>query len=109
MDSVKNEKIKAIIKEAAAEFFKLESNRASLLTVTRVEMTERGRKAVIFITVFPDEKEVDALEFAKRKRTELRECLMKKTKISLVPFVDVMIDVGEKNRQRLDTLKSDIA
>ena len=105
MDNRKSEKIKAIIQAAAAQFFELESNRTSLLTVTRVEMTEHGRKAIIFITIFPDDKEADALEFAKRKRTELREFLMTKTKISLVPFVEVMIDVGEKNRQRLDSLK----
>lgn len=105
MDTVKNEKIKAIIKETAAQFFELESNRTSLLTVTRVEIIDRGRKAIIYITVFPDDKEADALDFAKRKRTELREFLINKTKLPLVPFVDVLIDIGEKNRQRLDLLK----
>ena len=105
MSDVKTEKIKAIIQEAAAQFFELESNRTSLLTVTRIEITERGRKAIVFITVFPDEMEASALLFAKRKRTELREFLIKKTKISIVPFVDVMIDIGEKNRQKLDSLK----
>src|SRR3989338_10326688 len=106
MDKIKDEKVKAIVKEAAAQFFELESNRSSLLTVTRVEMIEHGRKAIIYITIFPDDMEASALEFAKRKRTELHEYLLKKTKLSLVPFVDVVIDIGEKNRQRLDSLKT---
>lgn len=105
MSDRKSEKIKAIIHEAAAQFFELESNRTSLLTVTWVETADRGKKAIIYITVFPEDKETEALEFAKRKRTELHEFLIKNTGLSLVPFVDVVIDTGEKNRQQLDKLR----
>ena len=101
----RNEKFSEELRVAIGRYLAQESNRTSLLTVTRVEMIEHGRKAIIYITIFPDEMEASALEFAKRKRTELHEYLLKKTKLSLVPFVDVVIDIGEKNRQRLDSLK----
>ena len=105
MNNKKDEKIAAIVQEASAEFFERESNRLSMITVTRVELVNRGKQAMIYITVFPDDKEAEAIEFAKRKRSELHQFLIKETGLSLVPFVDVIIDLGEKNRQKLDLLK----
>lgn len=106
MTNVKDEKIKAIIQEAAAEFFKKESDRTSMITVTRVELADRGKKALIFISVFPEEKEADAIAFSKRRRSDLYKFLNTNTGLSYVPFVDVLIDIGEKNRQKLDKLKN---
>ena len=105
MDDKKSGKVKSIIQEAAAKFFQLESNKTSMITITRVELAERGKRADIFFTVFPEDKEDDVIDFAKRKRSELREFLMKETGLQIVPFVDVKLDVGEKNRQKLDSLK----
>jgi ribosome-binding factor A len=62
------------------------------------------KRATIFITVLPDEKEAGALEFVKRKRKDLREHLKKNIKIKIIPFVDIQIDRGEKNRQKIDEL-----
>jgi ribosome-binding factor A len=100
----KNEKTASIVTQAAAEFFERESDRTSMITVTRTEISDRGKKAVVYITVLPDTKEEDALAFSKRKRSELHSYLTKQTGLTLVPFVDVVIDVGEKNRQKLDAL-----
>ena len=54
--------------------------------------------------VLPDEKEGSALDFVKRKRGELREHLKKNIKIKIIPFIDVQIDRGEKNRQKIEEL-----
>ena len=54
--------------------------------------------------MLPDEKEAGALEFVKRKRKDLREHLKKNIKIKIIPFVDIQIDRGEKNRQKIDEL-----
>ncbi len=105
MANIKEEKIKAIIHEAAALFFERESDRTSMITVTRTELADRGKKAIIYISVFPTEKEADALVFVKRKRTELHHFLINETKLPIVPFVDVIIDIGEKNRQKIESLK----
>jgi ribosome-binding factor A len=105
MDQKKDGKIASIVSQSAAEFFKLESDRTSMITVTGVEVTDRGKKAIIFITVLPEEKEQDAIAFSKRRRSDLHKFLIEKTGLAIVPFVDVMIDIGEKNRQHLDSLK----
>ncbi len=100
----RNEKIADLVKELGAQFIERENNRTSLITVTSCNTSPDLKKATLFITVLPENKEHDALEFAKRKRGELREFLKKNMQTKNVPFVDIMIDLGEKNRQRIDEL-----
>ncbi|MBI2474761.1 MAG: hypothetical protein HYV68_03595 [Candidatus Taylorbacteria bacterium] len=104
----KNDKTASIVTQAAAQFFERESDRTSMITVTRTEILERGKKAVIYITVLPETREQDALAFSKRKRSELHSYLNKETGLTFVPFIDVVIDVGEKNRQKLDSFRTNL-
>jgi ribosome-binding factor A len=52
----------------------------------------------------PENKEHDVIDFAKRKRAELREFLKKNMATKIIPFIDIEIDRGEKNRQKIDEL-----
>ena len=104
----KEEKIKEIIRELAAEYFSRESNRQSLMTVTNVELRAHGSKAVIMITVMPETEEASALEFARRQLTGLREYVHEHSRIARIPFFEVQIDYGEKNRQRLDQMEKSL-
>ncbi len=101
---IKEERLKELIKHLAGKFFSYESNYTSLITITNVAVLERGKKAKIFFTVFPEEKEKEALDFAKRKRSDFREYFKKNSDLMRLPFVDFEIDRGEKNRQRLDEI-----
>ena len=100
----RNQKVANYLKELAAQFLGQENNKTSLITVTSATCSPDLKRATIFITVFPVEKEKTALEFAKRKRPELREFFKKKLEIKTIPFVDIAIDLGEKKRQRIDEL-----
>jgi ribosome-binding factor A len=100
----RKEKVANYIKELAAEFLIKESNRTSLVTVTSADCSPDLKKATIYITVLPSSKEKTALEFVKRKRPELREFLKKNMTTKNIPFIDFAIDLGEKNRQRIDEL-----
>ena len=100
----RNEKIANLIKELAAQFLEREDNHTSLITVTSCTVSPDTKRGTIFITVLPDEKEHNALDFAKRKRGELRVYLKKNMKIKIIPFIDIEIDKGEKNRQKIDEL-----
>ncbi len=92
------------IKELAAEFLSKENNKTSLITVISANVSPDLKKGTIFITVLPTSKEKTALEFAKRKRPELRDFLKKNLSIKTIPFIDISIDMGEKNRQKIDEL-----
>ena len=100
----RREKLANLIKELGAQFLERESNNTSLITVTSCSVSPDLKRATIFITVLPDDKEAAALEFVKRKRGALREYLKKKMKIKIIPFIDTQIDLGEKNRQKIDEL-----
>jgi ribosome-binding factor A len=100
----RNEKVANQIKELSAQFLGRENNRTSLITVTSTSCSPDLKRATVFITVLPTEKEKTALEFVKRKRAEIREFLKKNLPIKIIPFIDVEIDKGEKNRQKIDEL-----
>ncbi len=104
MVAVRNQQLKDIIKEAAAEFLQRESNYISILTVTDVSLSDRGNRATIFFTVLPEDKEKGAIDFAKRKRAEFREFFKSKARMRALPFFDFEIDKGEKNRQKIDEI-----
>jgi len=102
--SARDERLKEGIRGLAATFLNQESNGSSLITVTKVELSPDGKRATVFITVLPEEKEPEALSFARRQRTELRGKVIKVLDVSHPPFLEVDIDRGEKNRQRIDEL-----
>ncbi|HEV7701923.1 MAG TPA: ribosome-binding factor A [Candidatus Paceibacterota bacterium] len=100
----RNEKFANRIKELAAEFLMREGNRTSLINVIHANCSPDMKRATIYITVLPIDKEKTALEFAKRKRPELRQFLKKNMPVKIIPFIDIAIDLGEKNRQKIDEL-----
>ena len=104
MSNIRTDRKIEIIRDLSARFLELEGSGASLITVTKVEMSRDEKYATILFTVFPDAQEKTALEFAKRKRPELRDFLKKNMNIKTIPFIDIAIDLGEKNRQKIDEL-----
>lgn len=102
--SQKEDKIKEIIRELAAQFFSRESNRTSMITITGVDLVSRGGKAIINMTVLPESEEEAALGFAHRQLTDFKEFVQNNSHIARIPFFEVAIDRGEKNRQRLDEI-----
>lgn len=100
----RNEKVANQVKELAAQFLERENDRTSLITVISTTCSPDLRRATIFITVLPTIKEASALLFVKRKLKDLREFLKKNMPIKTIPFLDVAIDLGEKNRQKIDEL-----
>lgn len=104
MGTIKDERAKEIIREKAAIFLEKESSGNAIITVTDVRLSDQNGRALISFTVFPADKENGVLDFARRKRSDFREFLKKETRLFHLPFVDFAIDLGEKNRQKIDTL-----
>ena len=104
MSDNRSDKIIKIIKKAAAEYMQRESNGASLITITDVKLSNDEKYANILFTVLPDDKEEAVLEFTKRMRTEFRQYVKTNTKLGRIPTFDFQIDLGEKHRQKIDTI-----
>ncbi len=103
-DPKKDGRTESILADAAARFIARESNGTSLITVTGIRLSDRGKKADIMVTVLPDTETDGAIDFLKRKRGVFRDLLKEETRLPHIPFVDFVLDIGEKNRQRIDTL-----
>lgn len=100
----RKEKIEAMIKKLSAQFLERESDKTSLITVTRVDISPDFSNSKIFISVLPESKEEDALYFCKRKMTDFKKYAMKNLHMKAIPFFDVELDLGEKNRQKIEEL-----
>ncbi len=92
------------VQAIAQDFFQRESSGASLITVTRAEVSADMKHGTVFITALPETKEPAALDFAKRMRSELRHYVMKRLPVKVIPFFEIEIDYGEKNRLHVEEL-----
>jgi len=104
MREIKRERIGEVINRLAAEFVRDNASDASLLTITRVEVSEAGKDAKVYFTTLPENQEGTALKFLIRKLPEFKMYVRDKSRIGRVPHLTFMIDYGERNRQRLDKL-----
>ncbi len=104
----KYDSLKENIRELAADFISKNSNRQSLITVTDVEISNRGNQAVIKISVLPESEEKKAFEFVSRQMHDFKIYVQDKSRIGRIPFFSVQIDKGEKNRQKIDEITSKI-
>ena len=100
----RKEKIKEILRDLGAKFLAQNGNGSSLLTVTNVELTSNEKNATILFTVFPTDFEKTAVEFAKRKRSEFKQFVKENSNLGRIPLLDFSLDLGEKNRQKIDEL-----
>ena len=98
----------ALVKEVAATFIRNEANADPLITITNVDVSPDMRRVIIFFTTIPDGRENEALIFLKRNGTELRNFFKKNSRVKHIPHMEFMIDAGERHRQHMDELISEI-
>lgn len=104
MASERQNKMSEEVRKHAAMFIESESTSQSLITVTRADISPDFKNATIFFTTIPESQQATALAFLKRKRKELKEYLKNRLQTRIIPFVDIAIDEGERNRQRIDEI-----
>lgn len=100
----RTEQVNELIAHHAADFLARESNHESLITVTRSVMSADLKNVLVYLSVLPESQSEKAIAFSKRVRTDFREYLKSHTKLHPIPTVDFELDLGEKNRQRIDEL-----
>ncbi len=104
--SYRKEKLPELLQHLAAEFIAEESNRTSLITITGCRLSGDSKRAVILFTVLPDNQERAAEDFLSRKNLAFKRFVQEKSKIGRIPILSFQLDLGEKNRQKIDFLLS---
>ena len=102
--SIKHDRAENEIKESAAMFIAREQGGMSLITVTRVMLSDDEKTCKVFVSILPKNKEAEALAFLKRKRGEMRDYIKEHIRMRATPFLDILLDRGEENRQRIDEI-----
>lgn len=106
-----NEKLQRINKEMRklfADFIERESNKNSLITVTRCEISKDRKNIAVFVTVMPQAEEQKVVGFLNRRKWDARDYMKKRIQTRVIPFVHFTIDEGEKNRQKIDRLLKEV-
>lgn len=102
--SNRTEKFAGLVRELSAEALARIDNHTSLITITNVNISPDLKNATLLISVMPSDRETAALHFIERNLGEIREHLKKNLDTKVIPYLKVEIDLGEKNRQRIDEL-----
>ena len=106
--TLRTNRTSAIIAHEAAQFIEREAGKDSLITVTRAEPNSRGDRYTVFVSVLPDDKARPALAFLSRQREAFSDHLKEHARLRPLPRIEFALDAGERNRQRLDELSSDL-
>ena len=104
MREIRQNRVTRILHRLAAEFVRDISTSASLITITRVEISPSGKESKIFFSTLPDSMQDTARKFLERKTPEFINLLKERSRLGNLPHVDFKIDFGERSRQRLDEL-----
>jgi ribosome-binding factor A len=109
MSKLKHDREEFMLKDLAADFLARQSNRTSLMTVTRVMLSDDQKRVDILLSVLPKSAEKAALIFANRMTTEFKEYIKAHSRIRILPRIHFSPDLGEENRQRISELLENIA
>lgn len=104
MSSQRQEKMNRELAQLFGKFIERESNRTSLITVTRCDVSPDFKNVIVFLSVLPTDKEEAVVAFMNRRKWDARDYVMKNLNTRIIPFVDFKIDAGEKNRIRITEL-----
>src|SRR3989338_3576377 len=104
MSKLKHQREEFMLKDLAADFLSRQSNRTSLITVTRVILSDDQKRVDILLSVLPKEAEKAALIFANRMTTEFKEYIKAHSRIRILPKIHISPDFGEQNQQRIQEL-----
>lgn len=105
MASLQQDRFREHLREVAANFLNRETpSSRSLITVTDATVSPDFKRATIYITTIPTSEEERALDFARRKRSDLRDFLAKTSRLRVLPVIEIKLDLGERNRQKIDGL-----
>lgn len=88
---IKDERLLSAIHTAAAEFINRESNRTSLVTVTKVLMSDE-KHAQIFVSVYPQKDARAVVDFLGRQHKEFLAFLKKTVKLHFIPNMEFLLD-----------------
>lgn len=104
----RQDRLNELMREIAADFVRDISNKQSLITITRADISPDIRSCTIFFTTIPAEQQQIAEDFLNRHGSELRGYVKSRLSIKRLPYFKFKVDLGERHRQHLDQISKDL-
>ena len=104
----KKERFSSAIQEAAGKYVSEKKFDGSMVTVTSVSVNKDLSKAIVGISVFPEEMGEVVSRKLNRGKGMFAKYVKSHTRIFHIPRFSFMIDEGEKHRQKIDDLSKNI-
>ncbi len=102
--SERTKRLSSLMHELAATFIRDEANTSPLITVTGAEVAPDLHHATIFVSVFPETQEPQALIFLKRKAGDFRTFVKSRARLKDIPHFEFSLDYAEKRRQMVEDM-----
>lgn len=103
--SFRKEKLASLLMRLAAEYLLRRGVSAgAYANITRIDLSPDFKKALIFVTIEPEEQSEEALRALRKLLPSLRREVAKKLFIKFIPLLEFQIDTGEKKRARIEEL-----
>jgi ribosome-binding factor A len=103
----RKQRIEEEVKKVVASYIEKESNRDALISVTRIVLNDKFTHGYVYVTVLPESKEGSVIFFLTRNGSDIKNFLRKKIPHLKSPFLEFIIDSGEKNRLRIEELSKE--
>jgi ribosome-binding factor A len=84
-----------IVAHEAAQFISRESGSGSLITVIRAEPVSHGDRVLVFVSIFPEDKAQQAINFLNRQREAFSDHLKTHARLRPLPRVEFLLDNRE--------------
>lgn len=103
MSAHRIEKINQLLKEVVSDilFRNVDISRENLITISRVETSKDLKNSTIYLTVFPENKEIDVIGQIGRQIYEIQKTLNRTLRTKPVPRVRFEIDKLAKAEQKV--------
>ncbi|MDO8554980.1 MAG: 30S ribosome-binding factor RbfA [bacterium] len=104
MSARRKEKAVSLLSRLIPEFIKKFSFGKTIVTVTRLEVSDDLRTVKVFIGAYPQADEARTMALLAKKNKEIRKYIGSHIRWKFLPELIFLIDEGEKNRQRIEEL-----
>lgn len=100
--SARDERAVSILLENIGRYIAREAGRGTLITPMRATFSKDRKNATIYVSVYPESQEGNAIDFLMRHKDLFRNELKKTTRFARLPFIWFEIDKGERARQAFE-------
>src|SRR3989344_8741853 len=105
MGQYKKEKLESLYQEIVSKFLLREALiPGALFALTKVEISENLNRLIVYVSIWPDEKEKNVLESFEKLKGSLRAHVGDKINPKFIPEIIFRLDDSEKKRLEIEKI-----